>query len=76
MADHTEAQAVFIGGVGMPTPDATGAMECDGGKPVISAASAMVWHVLHTAGVRASVPGACCAAEGVSRNSVRRRAGR
>jgi maleate isomerase len=58
MADHPDAQGLFISGVGMPTLDAIEALECDLGKPVISAASAMMWHALRTAGVRAAVPGA------------------
>lgn len=60
MTDRPEAQAVFISGVGMPTIAAIEAMECDLGKPVISAASAMMWHALRTAGVKAAVPSAGC----------------
>jgi maleate isomerase len=58
MADHPDAEAVFISGVGMPTVEAIETLECDLGKPVISAATAMMWHSLRTAGVRAPVPGA------------------
>jgi maleate isomerase len=58
MADHPDAEAVFISGVGMPTIAAIETLECDLGKPVISAASAMMWHALRTAGVRAIVPNA------------------
>jgi maleate isomerase len=58
MADSPEAEAVFLSGVGMPTIAALDTLEQDLGKPVISAASAMMWHALRTAGVMASVPGA------------------
>lgn len=55
--DHVEAEAVFLSGVGMPTVATLAALETDLGKPVISAASAMMWHALRTAGVHAPVPG-------------------
>ncbi len=55
--DHARAQAVFISGVGMPTIEAIEALECDIGKPVISAASAMMWNALRTAGVQAAITG-------------------
>jgi maleate isomerase len=55
--DHADAQAIFISGVGMPTIETIAAMEQDLGKPVISAASAMMWNALRTAGVEAPVPG-------------------
>ena len=58
MADHPDAEAVFISGVGMPTVATIDTLEQDLGKPVISAASCMMWHALRTAGVQASVPGA------------------
>ena len=50
--DRPEAEAIFLSGVGMPTLDALAALEQDTGKPVISAASAMMWHALRTAGVQ------------------------
>jgi maleate isomerase len=50
--DHADAQAIFLSGVGMPTLDALQPLEEDTGKPVISAASAMMWHALRTAGIR------------------------
>ncbi len=56
--DHSDVEAVFISGVGMPTIAMIDALEADLGKPVISAASAMMWNALRTAGVRASIPGA------------------
>ena len=53
--DHPEAEAIFLSGVGMPTLDALRPLEDDTGKPVISAASAMMWHALRTAGVNTKV---------------------
>jgi maleate isomerase len=50
--DRSDAEAIFLSGVGMPTLDALQVLEDDTGKPVISAASAMMWHALRTAGVR------------------------
>ncbi|HET7885279.1 MAG TPA: hypothetical protein VFL62_03535 [Bradyrhizobium sp.] len=55
--DHASADVIFLSGVGMPTLDALQALEDDCGKPVISAASAMMWHALHVAGVRAGIQG-------------------
>ena len=49
--DHAEAEAVFLSGVGMPTIAAIAALEADLGKPVVSAASAMMWHALRSAGI-------------------------
>lgn len=51
------AQAVFLSGLGMPTISILEMAEQDLGKPVISAASAMMWHALQLAGVRPCVPG-------------------
>ncbi|WP_210253746.1 hypothetical protein [Bradyrhizobium sp. S69] len=50
--DRPDAEAIFLSGVGMPTLDALQVLEDDTGKPVISAASAMMWHALRTAGIR------------------------
>jgi maleate isomerase len=50
--DRPDAEAIFLSGVGMPTLDALQVLEDDTGKPVISAASAMMWHTLRTAGIR------------------------
>ena len=58
--DHPGADAIFLSGVGMPTLDALQTLEEDTGKPVISAASAMMWHALGTAGV-------CCSLKGYGR---------
>jgi maleate isomerase len=58
LVDHPDAEAVFISGVGMPTLGAIEALERDLGKPVISAASSMMWHALRVAGVLEPVPNA------------------
>jgi maleate cis-trans isomerase len=50
--DHPDAEAIFLSGVGMPTLDALQPLEEDTGKPVISAASAMMWNALRTADIR------------------------
>jgi maleate isomerase len=55
--DHPDADVIFLSGVGMPTLDALKPLEEDTGKPVVSAASAMMWHALRTAGVRSSIKG-------------------
>jgi maleate cis-trans isomerase len=55
--DVPEAQALFLSGVGMPTIEVLARLERDLGKSVISSSSAMVWHALRTAGVKASVQG-------------------
>ncbi|HVJ51732.1 MAG TPA: hypothetical protein VM689_04685 [Aliidongia sp.] len=56
-ADRPEAEAIFISGVGMPTLGALQLLEDDLGKPVLSAASAMMWHALRVAGIRHARPG-------------------
>jgi maleate isomerase len=56
-ADRPEAEAVFLSGTGMPTLAIIQALEDDLGKPVISAASAMMWAALRAAGVSAQRPG-------------------
>jgi maleate isomerase len=55
--DCAEAEAVFLTGTGMPTLAVIDALEHDLGKPVISSASAMMWHALRLAGVRQPVSG-------------------
>jgi maleate isomerase len=55
--DHPDADVIFLSGVGMPTLDALQVLEEDTGKPVISAASAMMWHALRTAGVNCGIRG-------------------
>jgi maleate isomerase len=57
MVDAPEAEAVFLTGTGMPTLPVLEALEQDLGKPVISSASAMMWHALRLAGVRQPIPG-------------------
>ena len=44
--DAEDAEAVFLSGTGMPTVSVLEALEQDLGKPVISSASAMMWHAL------------------------------
>jgi maleate cis-trans isomerase len=56
-ADRPEAQAVFLSGTGMPTLAIIQALEDDLGKPVISAASSMMWSALRAAGVNVQRPG-------------------
>jgi maleate isomerase len=56
-ADRPEAEAVFLSGTGMPTISIIQALEDDLGKPVISAASAMMWAALRAAGVSTQQPG-------------------
>jgi maleate isomerase len=50
-ADHPDAQAVFLSGTGMATLGAIQRLEDDLGKPVLSAATAMMWNALRVAGV-------------------------
>lgn len=57
MVDRENAEAVFLSGTGLPTLPVLQLLEQDLGKPVISSASAMMWHALRTAGVRPSIPG-------------------
>ena len=55
--DHPDADVIFLSGVGMPTLDALKALEDDTGKPVVSAASAMMWCALRTASVHTGIKG-------------------
>jgi maleate isomerase len=55
--DVPQAQAVFLSGVGMPTLATLEKMERDLGKPVVSAAAAMMWNALRVAGVGDPIPG-------------------
>jgi maleate isomerase len=57
MVDIPEAEAVFLTGTGMPTLPVLEALEQDLGKPVISSASAMMWHALRLTGVRQPISG-------------------
>jgi maleate cis-trans isomerase len=55
--DTPAADAVFLSGVGMPTLEVLELLEQDLRKPVISAASAMMWHALRVSGIREPVQG-------------------
>src|SRR5436190_7064865 len=55
--DVPQAQAVFLSGVGMPTIATLEKMERDLGKPVVSAAAAMMWNALRVAGVSEPISG-------------------
>jgi maleate cis-trans isomerase len=55
--DIETAEAVFLTGTGMPTLPVVELLEQDLKKPVISSASAMMWHALRLAGVRQPIPG-------------------
>jgi len=55
--DADDAEAVFLSGTGIPTVTVLEALEQDIGKPVISSASAMMWHALRLAGVGQSIIG-------------------
>ena len=66
--DRPEAEAVFLSGVGMPTLKALQTLEDDLGKPVLSAASAMMWYALQTVGVRHEQTGYGCLLAGRRRS--------
>jgi maleate isomerase len=55
--DTPAVEAVFLSGLGMPTIAILDVLERDLGKPVISAASAMMWQALRLAGLRERIPG-------------------
>jgi maleate cis-trans isomerase len=55
--DTQAVQAVFLSGLGMPTISTLDTLEQDLGKPVISAASAMMWQALRLAGLRHCMSG-------------------
>jgi maleate isomerase len=55
--DRPDAEAVFLSGTGMPTLPVLDPLEQDLGKPVLSSASAMMWHALRSCGVRQAIPG-------------------
>jgi maleate isomerase len=55
--DAADAEGVFLSGTGMPTVTVLEVLEQDLGKPVISSASAMMWHALRLAGVGQSIMG-------------------
>jgi len=53
--DVRDAEGLFISGVGMPSIDVLERLERELGKPVISAASAMMWNALRVAAVATQV---------------------
>ncbi len=55
--DTDDSEAVFLSGTGMPTVRVLELLEQDLGKPVISSASAMMWHALRLAGVGQPIAG-------------------
>ncbi|MBV8132710.1 MAG: hypothetical protein JO282_09425 [Alphaproteobacteria bacterium] len=55
--DTEDAEAVFLSGTGMPTVSVLDALEQDLDKPVLSSASAMMWHALRLAGVGQPIAG-------------------
>jgi maleate isomerase len=55
--DADDADAMFLSGTGMPTVNVLELLEQDLGKPVISSASAMMWHALRLAGVGQPIAG-------------------
>jgi maleate isomerase len=55
--DTEDAQAVFLSGTGMPTVSVLEVLEQDLGKPVLSSASAMMWHAMRLAGVGQPITG-------------------
>jgi maleate isomerase len=57
IVDREDAEAVFLSGTGMPTLPVLELLEQDLRKPVISSASAMMWHALRLAGVGQNIPG-------------------
>src|SRR5216684_1274446 len=57
LVDRPDAEAVFLTGTGMPTLPILELLEADLQKPVISSASAMMWHALRSCGVRQKIPG-------------------
>jgi maleate isomerase len=57
IVDRDDAEAVFLSGTGLPTLPVLQLLEQDLGKPVISSASAMMWHALRTAGVTQPIAG-------------------
>jgi maleate isomerase len=57
MVDRKNGEAVFLSGTGLPTLPVLELLERDLEKPVISSATAMMWHALRLAGVGELVPG-------------------
>ena len=57
LVDRPEAEAVFLSGTGMPTLPVLDLLEQDLKKPVISSASAMMWHALRSCGLCQPISG-------------------
>lgn len=57
LVDREDAEVVFLSGTGLPTLPVLEMLEQDLGKPVVSSASAMMWHALRLAGVRQPISG-------------------
>jgi len=57
MIDRPDAEAVFLSGTGMPTIAVLDLLEQDLRKPVLSSASAMMWHALRRSGVGQPIAG-------------------
>jgi maleate isomerase len=57
LVDRPEAEVVFLSGTGMPTLPVLELLEQDLQKPVLSSASAMMWHALRSCGVHQPIPG-------------------
>jgi len=57
MADRRDADAIVLSGVGMPTLSTMARLERDTGKPVLSATSALAWHVTRLIGCREPIAG-------------------
>jgi maleate isomerase len=57
LVDRPEAEVVFLSGTGMPTRPVLELLEQDLQKPVLSSASAMMWHALRSCGVHQPIPG-------------------
>ncbi len=55
--NRSNADAVFVSGVGLPTLSVLGAAEADLGKPVLSSAGSMLWNALATAGIATPISG-------------------
>lgn len=54
-ANRTDAQAVVLSGVGLPTLPVIEPLERELRKPVVSSATAMMWHALRTAGAAPAI---------------------
>jgi len=55
--DVSDADAIFISGVGMPTIDALEKAESDLGKPIISSIAATMWNSIRVSGIKSEIQG-------------------